>query len=111
MKTSMALMFSLLCVGCSHLPVHSKQSNHAQQSIEVYKSLQSRQCENSGLSLSQLKQELQTAKIQVLAEREGDTGKAYIQMCGAPDGRLGVFSIDVKDLSKATTLGFKPFTY
>ncbi len=73
------------------------------------KSLQSTQCENSGIEISTLKQELMEKSINVYSEAIGNDGVMRPQVCGAPDGKIAIFSISYSKLKDAQNLGFKVY--
>lgn len=78
--------------------------------VKVYKTLGSVQCSGAGFSLSDLKRELSNSGIEILSAACGVDGKLYAAMCGAPDGRITIFSIPKQQLQAASTLGFSPIT-
>lgn len=73
--------------------------------VSVFKSDNSKQCEaNSGIPLEKMEQEL--SAIKVYSKSKQDDGKMYAAVCGGKTGRINVFQISQKDLSKALKLGF-----
>lgn len=77
------------------------------QKVEVYHSLQGKQCQQGGLSLADLRQSLAAAGVRTAdAGKATDDGRARVAMCGAPDGKVGVFRIDQRDLKYAREAGF-----
>jgi hypothetical protein len=77
--------------------------------VEVFKPDGSRQCEpDSGLPPQDMRAELEAAGIIVYATRSGPDGTMYLQVCGAPTGRINIFTIDAAALDAAQTLGFLP---
>lgn len=77
------------------------------RTIEVYKDAGSTQCEDDGQSLEAMQKELIDAQIPVAEAACGTDGKMYTAMCGAPDGKIGIFTIDPSDLPPARALGFE----
>jgi hypothetical protein len=78
------------------------------QKVGVYHSLNARQCEQGGLSLAELKQSLSAAGVQTAdVGKVTDDGRMRVTVCGAPDGKVGVFQIDKSDLARARQVGFE----
>ncbi|WP_168198846.1 hypothetical protein [Jejubacter calystegiae] len=78
------------------------------QKIEVWHSMSGRQCEQGRLSLSELRQSLMVSGVRTMdAGKVSDDGRARVAMCGAPDGKVGVFQIDKSDLDRARQAGFE----
>lgn len=98
-KIVFSSLFFLSLTGCNTLP----ETNL----LKVSKSLQSNQCENSGIDISILKEELNTKNINVYSQSIGDDGIMRPQVCGAPDGKIAIFSIHKNKLNEAKGLGFK----
>lgn len=78
--------------------------------VKVYKYLGSVQCSGGGTSPTEMEQMLTTAAIDVASATCGVDGNMYAAMCGAPDGRIGIFEIAPGDLKAATALGFLPLS-
>jgi hypothetical protein len=77
--------------------------------VEVFRPDGSRQCEpDSGTPPAAMRAELEAAGVTVHAARTGSDGMMYPQVCGAPTGRINVFSIDPAALADARALGFMP---
>ncbi|MCU4414828.1 hypothetical protein KTH71_12435 [Acinetobacter sp. WU_MDCI_Axc73] len=85
---------------------HAFPNSDSGKRIQVAKSLQGKQCEQQGLAISVLKQQLQIEHIHIYAESVGHDGMMRPQMCGTPDGKVAIFSIDQKQLTQAKALGF-----
>lgn len=75
--------------------------------VTVLRSLEGRQCESGGLTLADLEKRLAAAGVKAAAGRCASDGRMRPQMCGAPDGRLGLFEIDAADRAKALAAGFQ----
>lgn len=80
----------------------------AAQPIRVAKALGSKQCEGGGRTLAELRAELERAGVGVLRAALGTDGRMRVQMCGAPDGRLGIFEIPAAARDAAAAAGFGP---
>jgi hypothetical protein len=77
--------------------------------IEVFKPEGSRQCEpDSGTALEATQRQLTDAGVEVYAARTTSDGMNQAQVCGAPTGRIHVFSIDAADAPVAADLNFLP---
>ena len=76
----------------------------------VYKPTGSVQCTGGGLTLDQLKAQLTGGSIPVESAACGFDGNAHITVCGASDGRIGVFEISNADIAAAQALGFAPLS-
>ena len=74
----------------------------------VYKYVGSVQCKAGGTPLSAMMRQLSDAGIPVLDVSCGTDGRMHITMCGAADGRIGIFEIAEAKLSAAAALGFGP---
>ena len=92
----------LSLVGCSTLQVEQQVSGK----VQIAKSLFGHQCGDTGMSVDQLKTQLEEQKIQVYAQTVASDGRLYPQVCGAPDGRIAIFTIDQKQQEQAFNLGF-----
>lgn len=75
--------------------------------IRVQHSLEGRQCEAGGLTIADLEKRLAAAGVNVLAARCASDGRMRVQMCGAADGRLGVFEIAAAERERAAAAGFR----
>lgn len=76
------------------------------QTLSVYRYFGSVQCTGGGTSLSALERQLVDAGVRVAAASCGVDGRAYIALCGAPDGRIGVFEVGSQHAALAQALGF-----
>lgn len=75
-------------------------------STSVYRYMGSVQCSGGGISLATMQQQLLEGGVTVLASACGTDGKAYVAMCGAPDGAIGIFDIPVGQTDRALSLSF-----
>jgi hypothetical protein len=77
--------------------------------IDVFKPDGSRQCEpDSGTPIAAMRKQLTVAGIEVHAARTTTDGMHHAQVCGAPTGRIHVFTIDAAAAETAADLGFLP---
>lgn len=108
-KLSFTLMMlaSALFTGCESLPSTSSSDSH--QPMWVAKDLGLKQCEQrSGQeALARMQQSLDQQQIQVLDAHCASDGMMRTQVCGAPQGKLGIYKISAFQLEKAQALGFK----
>ncbi|MHA3050423.1 hypothetical protein [Acinetobacter sp. ANC 4641] len=93
----------LSLAGCSTLQVEQQQVSGK---VQIAKSLFGHQCGDTGMSVDQLKTQLEEQKIQVYAQTVASDGRLYPQVCGAPDGRIAIFTIDQKQQEQSFNLGF-----
>lgn len=80
----------------------------APPTTSVFKPLGSLQCSGGGQTAQALGRALADAGVPVLATRCGSDGRMYPAMCGAADGRVGIFDIAASDAAAAAKLGFRP---
>ena len=100
-----AAIFMTACVN------HTATSTTLKAQVEMYTSLQNRQCEpDSGLTLTEIVQRLQQAQIQVKQARVGSDGRMYAQVCGGADGKIAIVTIPQSQQKQAAALGFQPFS-
>ncbi|WP_111896063.1 hypothetical protein [Acinetobacter sp. MB5] len=101
----LAISLSLVgFVGCSTL---QSEEHLSASKVQITKSLFGHQCGDTGMSVDQLKAQLEDQKIQVYAQAVTSDGLLYPQVCGAPDGRIAIFTINKKQQEQAFELGFK----
>ncbi|BBJ00365.1 hypothetical protein FGKAn22_20570 [Ferrigenium kumadai] len=79
-------------------------------SVSFYKPSGSVQCMGGGQSLQAMERQLADAGIPVLTSACGVDGKVYAAVCGAADGRIGIFVIPAARAQAATALGFAPLS-
>ncbi len=77
--------------------------------MRVAKSDNSRQCENNGITLAEMQQEL--GDIRVYAMIKENDGLDRIMSCGADSGTFNVYDIAATDLEQAIALGFFEWTH
>ena len=115
------LMFSAALSGCGGgssavaLPSAANgagevDSNALSRGVAFYKSFGSVQCTGGGVSFEAMQQQLTAAGIQVLSAHCGTDGRMYIAVCGAGDGRIGIFEVPEKQAEAALALGFAPLS-
>lgn len=98
---------SILMTACAN---HAATSTTPTAQVEMYTSLQHRQCEpDSGLTVAEISQRLQQAQIQVYQARVGSDGRIYAQVCGGADGRIAIVTIPQSQQKQAEALGFKSY--
>ena len=99
MKLLKVASLALLLVSCSTIK-HS-------QLVNVYKPDDSRKCQEVGIDLAEMQQELTENGIHVYCAQKDDDGYGYSAVCGGFTGIINTFEIDSSNLDKATELGFK----
>lgn len=77
----------------------------ASERVKVAKANGSRQCEGGAISAEVMEKEL--TGITVFSRALQSDGLMRPQVCGAGTGAHNVYEIDVKDLPKAQSLGFR----
>lgn len=85
------------------------QSSSENQAVWISKDLGLRQCEQaSGQdALDRTQQTLNQSNLSVLTAHCADDDIMRVQVCGAPQGTLGIYKIKQAHLAKAQSLGFK----
>lgn len=90
-------------------PVDTSKEATIGDQVRVYKPDGSLQCDQGKpVSLDEMKKQL--GSIPVLQMIKKSDGLMRIQQCGSPTGMSNVYSIERKNLSAATKLGFKEWT-
>lgn len=79
-------------------------------SSTVFKTMGSLQCSGGGVSLAALQAQLAAANVQVRSAACGTDGRATAAICGAPDGRIGIFEISPTQAGAAAAAGFAPLS-
>ncbi|RYY78729.1 MAG: hypothetical protein EOO69_09560 [Moraxellaceae bacterium] len=102
-----AFLATALLSGCQSSPVQSEAGSH--QPVWVSKDLGLKQCEQSSSkqALQQTQSILDQAQVQVLRAHCADDGMMRTQVCGAPQGKLGIYKIAAFQLDTAQSLGFQ----
>lgn len=106
MRLSHLIYLSIGCLCSAFFGCGAEESESRQ--AKVFKSDNSIQCENSGISLADMRKELTSAGIDVICAQKGNTGLAYPAVCGGGTGNINVYLIHTNNLSDAEKLGFKP---
>lgn len=76
--------------------------------VRVARATGSRQCEGGGASLDEMRRRLETAGVTVRSAQCATDGRMHPALCGAADGRMGLFEIDAAGLAAAQAQGFQP---
>lgn len=79
-------------------------------SVRIYKYFGSVQCTIGGMTLSAMESQLTNAGIPILTSACGTDGNIYTAVCGAADGRIGIFEIPATQESAASAIGFVPLS-
>jgi hypothetical protein len=77
-------------------------------SVKIYKYMGSKQCNGGGQKLAVIKRQLIESGITVLAASCGVDGNLYPAVCGAADGRIGIFEVPASKAQSALPDGFLP---
>lgn len=97
------VVFTAACSGL-------RQDDGSEQTVQVFKSFGSVQCHGGGADLATLSGQLLGAGLSVRDATCGSDGLMHMTVCGAGDGRIGIFEIAAGDLSQAEQLGFTPLS-
>lgn len=97
--TALALATALLAA-CTSTP--------SAAALRVVRATGGRQCEGGGLAVDAMRRQLEAAGVRVLNAQCATDGRMRPAMCGAPDGRLGVFEIAAAGQAAAAAQGFQP---
>jgi len=81
----------------------------ASDTVRVAKSDESKQCENNGVSLADMQQQLGDIKVYAASKEHDDLTR--IALCGADTGMFNVYDIAASDLEQAIAAGFSEWTY
>lgn len=74
--------------------------------VSVFKSNDTAQCTGGGVSLAALEGQLNAAGVTASAKSCGNNGLVYATVCGAPDGKIGIFDIPATQVQAASAAGF-----
>ncbi len=102
-----SLMALLLTAGASANPA-ADDIIGPERLVKVYKYDQSTQCNNDGIPLEKMQEELTEAGIRVHCAQKGNDGNAYPAVCGGATGNINIYQIDAGNLPLARRLGFAP---
>lgn len=102
-----ACLSALLLAGCQSAPSPMPEGSH--QPVWVAKDLGLKQCEQTSAktALKNTESVLSQKQVQVLAAHCADDGMMRVQVCGASQGKLGIYKIAAFQLKTAQSLGFK----
>lgn len=101
-----AWLMSLGCLAMLPISLAAKPAPAPANLIKVYKYQGSLQCQGGGEPLGQMRRQLIKLGVKVLVGQCGVDGLAYPAVCGAPDGRINIFTIQRQGLAKAQAQGF-----
>jgi hypothetical protein len=99
-----------LLAACSLTACASAPGQPAEPPVRIFKSQGSLQCSGGGTPVAALAQQLQAAGVAVISSACGTDGRMRIAMCGAADGRIGIFEVAARDTAAAAALGFAPLS-
>ncbi|MDO5638484.1 MAG: hypothetical protein Q4G28_01275 [Neisseria sp.] len=75
------------------------------QTVQVYQSDGSRQCEGAGVSPEEMQRELDGIRVYA-AEKSHLQGVAFPAVCGGATGSINVYTIDAAEQEEAAKRGF-----
>lgn len=76
--------------------------------VDLYKSLERKQCEAGGETLDTLRAKLQRAGVTPTAASCGTDGMMRAAMCGMGTGDIGIFTVRKDEVVRAAKAGFRP---
>lgn len=87
-------------------------TNHAEThaTVRVFKYTGSVQCAGGGIDLPAMTRQLTDAGLKVLSSACGTDGLMRPAVCGASDGRTGIFELSGNDAKAASKMGFMPLS-
>jgi hypothetical protein len=100
-KTTLSLTLLLAASACAAPPAAP---------LRVFKATGSLQCGDGGTPLPVMARQLGDAGVTVITSSCGRDGRMHPAVCGAADGRIGIFDIAAADAAAAAKLGFLPLT-
>ena len=74
--------------------------------VKVYQPTGGIQCESQGVSLESMERELAESGIRVICSQKGSFNVAYAAVCGHPDYRINIFTINLESVEEAKDLGY-----
>ncbi len=107
LSATILLSFCSLLLAMTAAAADNLGQDFARQ-IKVFKYDQSTQCNDNGIPLEEMKQELTDAGIQVYCAQKGNDGNPYPAVCGGATGNINIYLIGTADLRLAQRLGFAP---
>jgi len=108
MKKILALGLCALTSACAHQTLPQSQHSSESSSIKVFKSDQSKQCEDQGIAPDDMRQELIQVGVDVLCSHKAYDGMMHASVCGGATGAINVFVIHRDNLGDAKALGYMP---
>lgn len=108
MKRIFAFGLCALTSACAHQTLPQHQSPSHINTIKVFKSDQSKQCEARGIAPDDMRQELIQVGVDVLCTHKAYDGMMHASVCGGATGAINVFVIHSDNLGDAKALGFMP---
>lgn len=104
-KLLISVAAGVMLTGCTNVERPATEPR-----INVYKYVGSLQCKGGGTPLSAMMRQLSNGGIPVLDVSCGTDGKMYPTVCGAADGRIGIFAVPEARVAAAKALGFSPLS-
>ena len=118
MKRCIALFIVAISgTACAAPPVLPRQAasvpavaSTTASTVDLYKSLERKQCEAGGETLDTLRATLQRAGVEPTAASCGTDGMMRAAMCGMGTGDIGIFTVRKDEVARAAKAGFRPLT-
>lgn len=111
------LFLSVLCFNFLSFNTYAESSSLAAEKVrpgpvdrqlKIFKYAESTQCNNDGIPLKKMAEELRVAGITFTCAQRAYDGMAYPAVCGGATGEINVFRIYASDLPLARRLGYAP---
>ena len=100
------VLCGLMLMGCASGHCRGR-SVGSEKHVFVYKPDGSKQCDKKKNVISADVMSDEFKEITIYSKENKSDGQMHITLCGVPTGRVNVYEIQLKDLEKAKTLGFK----
>ena len=84
----------------------NRTATPAGQAALIYRSTGAKQCEGEGAAVADMQAQLTEAGIQVQCSTQAHDGRMRPMVCGAPAGRINVFTVPAEHVAAAEALGY-----
>jgi hypothetical protein len=102
------LAFNSYAVNSPSASAEDLRPGPIERQLKIFKYAQSTQCNNDGIPLKKMAEELKAAGITFTCAQRANDGMAYPAVCGGATGDINVFQIYSSDLPLARRLGYAP---
>ena len=109
---SWIVLVSQLLLACGSSGNNPEDNDNIESSpvmlTKVFKYDNTIQCEDQGIPLEVMQQELTTANVNVVCAQKGNDGLVRITVCGTATGNINIYEIPKSQLEIAESLEFIP---